>query len=284
MPLSQTAFEYSGWSRIKNSIPDLDEVSRHLQAAGVVIETLDLRTCAKNFLLFRHLAEYDGEYRVYGGALEHCLWEKALEHYLSFLLLDIGPGSTVLDIGSCRSVVPALVRRIFRARCIEQDLEYPAGLHDDRIGSNADSIPMPAHSVDGMTLHCTFEHFEGRADTGFVHECARLLKPGARTVILPLYLNRIYCNVTGETDEARRETIGWDSDAAHYCVIPEWQNRFGRHYSADAFLTRVHQPALDAGLRPKLIRVQHWDVLHPSLWLRWVLVLEQPAVVRPPAK
>lgn len=280
MPLSQLPFVQTGWSRIQNSIRDLDEVEARLRDAGVAVELLDLRTLAKNFLLFRHLPDYEGEYRIYGGQLEHCLWEKALEHYVSFLLLDLPPGGTVVDVGSCRSVVPGLLRRIFRVRCFEQDLEYPAGVNGDRIGSNADAIPLPAGSVDGMTLHCTFEHFEQQADTGFVQECARLLKPGGRTVILPLYLNRNHCNVTGETDEKKRETFGWDAEAEHFCVIPEWQNRFGRHYSAEAFLQRVHGPAKAAGLQPRLIRVQHWDSIHPLLWLRWVLVLEQPVNAR----
>jgi hypothetical protein len=57
-------------------------------------------------------------------------------------------------------------------------------------------------------------------------------------VVLPLYMATAHCNVTGETDAARRSEIGWDVDASYYCVVPEWRNRFGRHYSPAAFVKK----------------------------------------------
>ena len=222
-------------------------------------------------------ARVPGAYKNYAGELDHCLLEKALEHFLSVVLAAPKPGMTAVDIGSCTSVAPAILRRVYGVRCLEQDLEYPAGVHGDRVGSSADCIPLDNGSVDFMTLHCTFEHFEGGADSGFVAECARLLSPSGRVVILPLYLNATHCNVTGITDPAAREGIEWDADAEHYCEVPEWQNRFGRHYSVRALLDRVIAPAIRAGLKPRLIKVVNWGAVHASLWLRWVLILEQGA-------
>jgi SAM-dependent methyltransferase len=172
-------------------------------------------------------------------------------------------------------VAPGLAERLYGVTCYTQDLEYPAGVHGKCIGSNADDIPLQDGSVDFMCLHCTFEHFERQADTGFIREVARLLRPGGRVVILPLYLNRNYCNITGETNADTRATIGFDPDATHHCIIPEWANRFGRHYSPEALLARVWKPALEAGLAPELMRARNWDTVHPSLWLRWMLVLRQ---------
>jgi len=180
-----------------------------------------------------------------------------------------------VDIGSCQSVIASLGRRLYDVRYFEQDLEYPSGVLDDRIGSNADTIPLPDESVDFMTCTCTFEHFENNADTGFVNECARLLKMGGKVVILPLYLCESFCNVTGETDAETRAKIGFDTAADHYCLIPEWQNRFGRHYSPEVFMSRVWHPAIASGLRPCLYKVDNWDSIHRDLWLRWILVLER---------
>ena len=142
-------------------------------------------------------------------------------------------------------------------------------------------MPLDNGTVDFMTLHCTFEHFEGGADSGFIAECARLLGPSGRVVILPLYSNATHCNITGITDPAAREGIEWDADAEHYCEVPEWQKSFGRHYSVRALLDRVIAPAVRAGLKPRLIKVVNWGAVHASLWLRWVLILEQggPATV-----
>jgi ubiquinone/menaquinone biosynthesis C-methylase UbiE len=200
--------------------------------------------------------------------------EKAFEHFISIKLIIPAPGMVGIDIGSCKSVVPQVIRNQFGAKIYEQDLEYTQGVHGNRIGSSADAIPLPDGSVDFMTLHCTFEHFEKQGDTGFVKECSRLLKPGGKTVILPLYLNCNYCNITGEQNPEIRQTIGFDENAGFYCCIPSWHNRFGRHYSTRALLERVLLPAKAQGLLPRIIRCRGWENIEPQLWLRWILVLE----------
>jgi hypothetical protein len=126
-----------------------------------------------------------------------------------------------------------------------------------------------------MTLHCTFEHFESDGDKGFIRECARLLKRGGKTIILPMYLSEVYCNVTGEVEAENRARIGFDNAAEYYCLIPEWKNRFGRHYSPYAFMERVWEPAVSCGLRPQLYKIDNWHLIHENLWLRWAVVLEQ---------
>lgn len=271
-----TILENAGWSRIDISPSALDPVASQLKSWGTDVQEFDLSPFASRFSDYIKLPEYSGEYRIYGGNQRHCFLEKAVEHFLSLEFAKPTSRSTGIDIGSCKSVLPAIVRREFGANVFEQDLEYTPGIQGDRIGSSADAIPMPDRSIDFMTLHCTFEHFEGSADTGFVRECARLLKPRGQTVILPLYLNANFCNVTGETNELTRQGIGFDPDAQYHCVIPEWQNRFGRHYSPASLKTRVLDPAREFGLKPKLLRVRNWDQVHPLLWLRWILVLQQP--------
>ena len=273
--MSHPTLERNGWSRFDITAPAQDRLALALAGQGVAVDELDVREHESAFRAWRHLAEYEGEYRHYAGELEHCLLEKALEHFLSVVLARPRRGMVSVDVGSCRSVVPVILRRVYEVRCLEQDLTYPAGVNGDRIGSSADAIPLADRSVDFMTLHCTFEHFEGRADTGFVRECARLLKPSGRAIVAPLYLNELHCNITGVTDPQQQDTIGWDPEASHYCEIPEWQNRFGRHYSAQALLERVIAPAREAGLVPRLLKVTNWDVVDPGVWLRWILVLEQ---------
>lgn len=76
-------------------------------------------------------------------------------------------------------------------------------------------------------------------------------------------------------DQAKRETIGFDSAADYWCVIPEWRNRFGRHYSAPALLDRVLDVAIGSGLAVEMLRLFNFDKVHLGLWLRWVLILEQ---------
>ncbi len=264
-----------GWKYGDISPPAQDRVDIALRRLGASVEELDVSNLETAYRAWRHLPEYDGEYATYNGALEHCLLEKTLEHFLSLILVNPKKGMTGMDIGSCQSVFPSLVRRIYGANHYEQDLEFPSGVNGSRIGSSADRIPLPDESLDFMTLHCTFEHFEGKVDTLFVDECARLLRPGGVCVILPLYLNESHCNITGEMDSTRQGEIGWDEEASHYCLIPEWRNRFGRHYSPSAFMERVYNPSIRVGLNPRLIKIKKWEGIHPDLWIRWILVLSR---------
>lgn len=269
-------FEQVGWNRVDITAQAQRRVEEALRAAGAEIDSIDVSSIVTGYKAFRHLSEYDSQYKAYAGPLEHCLLEKCLEHFLSLALVSPKPGTIAVDVGSCQSILPSLGRRVYGIQYFEQDLQYPPGLHGNRIGSNADAIPLPAESVDLMTLHCAFEHFEHNTDTRFVKECGRLLKKGGATVILPLYMCEAFCNVTGETNSDLRGGIGFDAEADHYCLIPEWQNRFGRHYSPDAFMRRIWHPAIESGLRPRMYRVDNWAAIHPDLWIRWALVLERP--------
>ena len=253
--MNTRALEQVGWARISYAVQDVDDVQRQLQSFGYSIRDFEIAPFIDEFRSYIQRPEYAGEYRRYGGADECSFLEKALEHFLSFKVANPQPGQTFMDVGSCVSVVPDILRRFYQCDCYAQDLELPPGVHGWKIGSNAASIPLLGQVLDGMTLHCTFEHFEGDADTAFIRECARLLKPGGRVVILPTYVAREWTNVTGEISETVRSTIQFDRDAKYWSVIPEWKNRFGRHYSPVALHDRVLAPAVRAGLIPQLYRV-----------------------------
>ncbi len=274
--MNRLSFENVGWDRVSYSEANVEVVRRQITEEGFQIRLWDIVQLLPEFSEFIRLPEYAGSYREYGGKDECSFLEKALEHFLSFKITRPVKGQVFMDVGSCVSVVPDILRRLYGCECYAQDLELPGGVHTWRVGSNAARIPLPDSSLDGMTLHCTFEHFEGNADTAFVRECARLLRPAAKTVILPLYVNLNWTNVTGETDQAKRDTIKFDGDASYWCVIPEWRNRFGRHYSSRALLDRVLNVAIECGLKVELLRIVNFEQVHPSLWLRWALVLEKP--------
>jgi hypothetical protein len=274
--MKQLLFEDVGWDRVSYSEPDLDLVEKEITQRGFRVRAWDIAPLLEEFSEFIKFPEYTGSYREYGGKDACSFLEKALEHFLSFKIARPARGQIFMDVGSCVSVVPEILRRYYGSDCYVQDLALPHGVNGWNVGSNAAEIPLPDSSLDGMTLHCTFEHFEGEADSHFIRECARLLKPGGKTVILPLYVNLNWTNVTGETDQDKRNTIGFDGAASYRCVIPEWRNRFGRHYSAEAFLDRVLDVAIGCGLQVEMLRVINFDQVHPSLWLRWVLVLEKP--------
>jgi hypothetical protein len=268
-------FESVGWSRTAYTKADLDLVQKRIMDGGIQVREWDVSPYLGEFSEYIKLPEYAGSYREYGGKDVCSFLEKALEHFVSFKIAEPKPGQVYMDVGSCVSVVPQILRRHYRSECYVQDLELPSGVHGWNVGSNAAQIPLSDSSLDGITLHCTLEHFERDADSQFVRECARLLKIGGKAVILPLYVNLHWTNITGETDDAQRKSIAFDDAASYFCVIPEWHNRFGRHYSAAALLDRVLQVAASSELTVELLRVINFERVHPDLWLKWILVLER---------
>lgn len=198
--------------------------------------------------------------------------EKILEHYVSFVLLGLEPAGTLIDVASCRSFFPDIMRRR-GYRVIAQDLSYPEGLHGDRMGGDAAAMAFPEGSVAGMTLHCSFEHFEGDADIRFVRNAGRLLQPGARIVILPLYLSHMYCIETDPLISAGQIPV---DEGAELVASFGYGNRHGRHYSVDALSRRVLQTAKEAGLDATIYIVQNAKEVSPHCYVRYALVLQRP--------
>ncbi len=161
---------------------------------------------------FRYLDATSEEYLAwlskvapaYGG--DGPFSKKPLEFFGTWTLLEPRPQDVFLDAAG--GVFTYLDRLCARERYLH-DLAIGPTLRE-RLGpgvryleSDAAAIPLPDASVDKISCHHSFEHFEGEADTGFVAEIQRLLRPGGRACILPIFVGDRYYEVT--TDFALRE-------------------------------------------------------------------------------
>lgn len=135
--------------------------------------------------------------------------EKVFEYYLLTKLLNIQENNVYLDVASCMSLFPNYIAECYNVKVFRQDYLYTEGINSsnfprilvadhqsdkaeyisiDCIGSNACSLPLPDSSIDFITLHCSFEHFEGNNDSLFVNEALRVLKKNGRLLIIPFYM------------------------------------------------------------------------------------------------
>lgn len=212
------------------------------------------------------LADYANRHPTY---FPRNLPEKSLEHYVAAKLLDLQPGQTYIDIGSRRGAAAEVYGRLYNVCTFRQDLGFPAGINGDEIGGDAASMPVPDAFADAMALHCSFEHFEGDSDMRFIAEAGRVLKPGGRCVIAPLYLsNRFSC----VTDPVLSSCVRFDAGALIH-ASRSWHQRHGRVYDAHQFVGRVWKRA--AGLHATLYRIVNYADVHPSCYLRYALLLQK---------
>ena len=124
-----------------------------------------------------------------------CREKKLMEHFVAYTLLSFEPTDRYVDIASENSPFPDLFSRRLGVESYSQDLTYRPGVHGREIGSSADQLPVPDNWIDKASSQCAFEHFHGSADVGFIRELARVLKPGGRCVIVPLYVEAEALNV-----------------------------------------------------------------------------------------
>lgn len=197
--------------------------------------------------------------------------EKTLEHYLTVELLSFNTTDIVIDVASCNSPFVDVIERTVGCQIYEQDIVYPPGIDGRRIGSNATHIPLPDHSVDKMTLHCSFEHFERTADSEFIQECGRLLVPGGHCAIVPLYIaeRRFHLNNPICKD---RDRLIFDTDTP---VIrdPFWaMDRFSRFYDVQSFKERI-VPHLGDSLQATIYFIENEKDVDPSCYVKFMLLL-----------
>jgi SAM-dependent methyltransferase len=247
-----------------------DAIVDDLRAQG--IEMRDYRIDVAGFR--RHLAAvgYPANYAAgnldEGGARE----EKLLEYFVSLDLLDVRREDVIVDVASEYSIFAQVARRHTGATVYQQDLIYPAGVHGQRIGGSAAHIPVPDDFADKLVLHNAFEHFEGDADSDFIREAWRVLRPGGVLCILPLFMSDRFAVITDPLVD--RTGVVWDA-GTDVVEIPWWHVRFARLYDGAHLKQRVLDPG--AQFRQVLYHVVNPREVHPRISLHFALMMFKDA-------
>ena len=186
----------------------------------------------------------------------------------------MGPDDVFVDIASCSSPFADIVERLGTSTAYRQDLDFPPGVSGRTIGGSAEHLPFADGFFSRMTLHCSFEHFEGEADMGFVTEAGRVLRPGGAACVLPLYVSEIFHNVTDP--EIERPGLYFDEGAA-VAEVRGWRNRFGRFYDAARLSQRVLERI--GRLEATIYFIENEKDVAPACYLKFALLLRN---IRPP--
>jgi hypothetical protein len=198
---------------------------------------------------------------------------KLLEYFVALEILDIQPDDLVIDVASEHSIFPSVVRETYGSTVFRQDLIYPPGVHGDRIGGSAASMPVGDRFADKLVLHNSFEHFEGSADSDFIAEAWRVLRPGGVVCIVPLFVSERLSILSDPLTD--RSGIVWDP-GAEVIELPWWHNRFGRFYDAASLEERVLSPAREVGFGLEILHFDTIKDVHPLAAMYFALVLRKP--------
>ena len=252
---------------------DPQAVRAQLQQSGVLVEFY--RVDVMDFKRWCQAANYPDSY----ARSISVRTEKLLEHYLFLELLPpITPRSVIIDVACAGSPFAAAMRRLYGCVTCRQDLVYPEGIHRaadgiEEIGGNAAFMPLPDSFASGLVSHCAFEMFIGDNDSLFIREAARVLQPGGRLVIIPLYLSSLHHHLVDPL--ADRRGVNYDPGARIVYRPSYYRVASARFYSVEAFMRRV--VAYRSGLSLKVIFVENEKEVDPSCYLKFVAVFERPA-------
>ncbi len=199
--------------------------------------------------------------------------EKYLEHFVSLDLMKPRPREVLIDIACMESPFSEIAAELYGLETYRQDLIFATGIHGREIGGNAAALPVPDQFADHLTLHCSFEHFEGDSDSRFIREAARVLKPGGKLCILPLYTAASYAIQTHARGWRRFRAPFEPGDTVY--VARFWGPPFARFYDATSFVRRVVEHLGD--LRLRIFRLTNVDEAGKGCYLRYIALLEKPS-------
>ena len=239
------------------------------------LRTIGISALSYNIDLDEYKAYFDdaGYRKAYPSYYDFNIKEKSLEHYLAAKLLELNDKDVYIDIASELSPVPEIYARLYGAKCYRQDLSYEPGLCGDRIGGDAGNLPVPDGFATKLGLHCSLEHFEGDSDILFIREASRVLRPGGRVCIIPLYLCEFYAIQTDPV-VATKENVDFDSEAV-ICCAEGWRNRHGRFY--DYLHLRDRIIANLNGMKMRIIAFLNTKDVDMSCYVFFAMMLDKPS-------
>ena len=213
-------------------------------------------------------AQYKTRYSDY---YTNNFYEKSLEHYICYNLLELQKNDKFVDIASEHSPVGEIFSRLTGCNSYSQDIMFENGIHNNKIGSDASKIPVPDNFFKAAIATCSIEHFENDSDIGFMKEMERVLDRYGKCIIVPLYL---YFKASCQTDPQYSipGNVTFDDGTDIYCA-QGWGNRHGRFYSVSTLIERLIKP--NKKMKFEIYLLKNPEEINRSVYCRFLLMGEK---------
>jgi SAM-dependent methyltransferase len=171
-------------------------------------------------------------------------YKKLLELHASWRILQTKEEDTYLDLaGGMYTYVGRINahRRLLNDRYVSPLLKTAMrGSGVEFIESPAERMPLSDMSVDKISCHHSFEHFQGDADSQAIREIQRVLRPGGKACIVPLFVAHAYFEIvdlpwTRKSDAQARRVL----DPTSPFPGGMFSGGFARVYDLDSLQGRV---------------------------------------------
>lgn len=204
------------------------------------------------------------------------MFEKTLEHFLSFQFSILDSNSVVIDIANANSPFPSILHKLFNCKVFSNDLIFPRGINKlaewhSQIGGNACNLPLPNNTCNLIVLHCALEMFEGNDDINLIKEASRLLCDNGKLVIVPLYMNETY-HIFRDPKTPRRNLPEVD-EGAKLIYRNFHKIAFARFYSVKALYERLIKNS--KALQFTVYRVVNAEEIDQNCYVAWIGVFEK---------
>lgn len=171
-------------------------------------------------------------------------FKKLIEFYTTYTMLSPGPDDVFMDVaGGIYTYINKLdcKKKYLQDIRISGDIKSQLGAEIDYIESDAGNIQLPNESVDKISVHHAFEHFQGNSDTLFIKDVQRILKRNGKCCIIPLFIANKFFEVTAAVNFNKK----FDSRSKRIidptALVPGGASsgNYARFYDIQAFKERV---------------------------------------------
>lgn len=252
---------------------ELLEIEQALRNLGVVVH--DYGPPVEGFREFQAAGYFPEHY--HGGQSSGVWDEKLLEHWVAANQLDLfkyDESDVYIDVAACGSPWAKALRERYSIQAYAIDLDINPeffGLDFYR-EENATKTRFADSSVRGMSLQCAFEMFRGSDDLKFIPEIERILKPGGKAIILPLYMHTHHCAYS--TPEFFGKGYS-DPDAKEYVRMDSFGVPSSRKYDAETLKRRVLDPITSSGMGYQLMALRNKHEFGDNIYCHFILEIEK---------